>query len=287
MWVTNTLPLSLEGQGQKVLKHDFGNFFQPLSYTTQHKTVLIIVPLNLDKHHSWLWCSRMEGRGRHKQTYRPFEEDEVEVVVVFRQHVADDARRVAGADLIAWQDEVDTLREVPQLSRNVVSERPKHQHTAYISNSTCIHSVSCRSHNKYLPPTSLLVQCPVWISNVPKQNHRVRTNYDSTSILRNLFLRIPRSYCHNNYASMHARTHAHTHTTISQLSGFCPGQPGRAGPRRNIHPLTPIVVINHPLSASSIYYDPWHPLCSIYVPDSLFSQSLSKFSLVYLLAYRK
>jgi len=31
----------------------------------------------------------------------------------------------------------------------------------------------------------------------------------------------------------------------------------------------PIMVINHPLSASSIYYDPRHPPCSIYVPDSL------------------
>jgi len=30
-----------------------------------------------------------------------------------------------------------------------------------------------------------------------------------------------------------------------------------------------------PLSASSIYYDPWHPLCSIYVPDSLFPHSPS------------
>jgi len=28
------------------------------------------------------------------------------------------------------------------------------------------------------------------------------------------------------------------------------------------------------LSASSIYYDPWHPMCSIYVPDSLFPQCL-------------
>jgi len=28
------------------------------------------------------------------------------------------------------------------------------------------------------------------------------------------------------------------------------------GTRRNIHSLTPIMVINHPLSASSIYYDP-------------------------------
>jgi len=57
------------------------------------------------------------------------------------------------------------------------------------------------------------------------------------------------------------------------------------GTRRNIHPLTPIMVINHSLSAFSIYYDPWHPPCSIYMLDSLFPQSLSKFSLVYLLAW--
>jgi len=55
--------------------------------------------------------------------------------------------------------------------------------------------------------------------------------------------------------------------------------------QNNIHPLTPIVVINHPLSASSIFYDPWHPPCSIYVPDSLFPQPLSKFSLVCPLAW--
>jgi len=40
------------------------------------------------------------------------------------------------------------------------------------------------------------------------------------------------------------------------------------------YPLTPIVVINHPLSASSIYYDPWHPPCSIYMPDSLLFHNL-------------
>jgi len=33
-----------------------------------------------------------------------------------------------------------------------------------------------------------------------------------------------------------------------------PGLPGRAGTRRNIHPLTPIVIINHPLSEAHIYY---------------------------------
>jgi len=38
----------------------------------------------------------------------------------------------------------------------------------------------------------------------------------------------------------------HTHTTVLRLFGFCPGQPGWAGTRRNIHPLTPIVVIKYP-----------------------------------------
>ena len=45
------------------------------------------------------------------------------------------------------------------------------------------------------------------------------------------------------------------------------------------------MVISHPLSASSIYYDPWHPPCSIHTPDNLLPQSLSKLSLVYLLAW--
>jgi len=44
--------------------------------------------------------------------------------------------------------------------------------------------------------------------------------------------------------------------------------------RRNIHPLPPNMIINHPLSASSIYYL-WHHLFSIYVPDSLSAQSWS------------
>jgi len=39
--------------------------------------------------------------------------------------------------------------------------------------------------------------------------------------------------------------------------------------RRNIHPLTPIVVLNHLLSAFSIYNDPWHPPCSIYMHDTI------------------
>jgi len=72
-----------------------------------------------------------------------------------------------------------------------------------------------------------------------------------------------------------------TTTTVLLFSGFCLGQPRWAGTIRNIHPLTTSVVINHSLSDCSIYYSP----CSIYVPDSLLPQSLSKFSLVYLLAW--
>jgi len=72
---------------------------------------------------------------------------------------------------------------------------------------------------------------------------------------------------------------------VLRLSAFCLGQTRWASTRRNIHPLLPIVIINHPLSASSIYYKPWHPSCSIYMPNSLFAQFLSKFYLLYLLAW--
>jgi len=70
--------------------------------------------------------------------------------------------------------------------------------------------------------------------------------------------------------------HNHTHNHL-RLYGFCLGQPRWAGTRRNIHPLTPIVVINCPLSTSSIQHDPWHPSCSVHAPDSLFPQSLQVF----------
>ena len=38
--------------------------------------------------------------------------------------------------------------------------------------------------------------------------------------------------------------------------------------QKNTHPLTPVLIIGHPLSTSSIYYDPQHPQCSVYVLDS-------------------
>ena len=43
-------------------------------------------------------------------------------------------------------------------------------------------------------------------------------------------------------------------------------------------------MIGHPLSSSSIYNDPWHPLCSVYELDSPLGQPLSRSSLVFLLA---
>jgi len=48
--------------------------------------------------------------------------------------------------------------------------------------------------------------------------------------------------------TLHTHTHTHTHNRFTALwiLSFCPGQPGWTGTRRNIHPLTPIVVINRP-----------------------------------------
>ena len=72
----------------------------------------------------------------------------------------------------------------------------------------------------------------------------------------------------------------HTH---NRLTAVDPGLPGKAGTRRNTHPLTPILIIGHLLSTYSIYYDPQHPLCSVYVLDNPLWQPLSRSSLVFLL----
>jgi len=77
-----------------------------------------------------------------------------------------------------------------------------------------------------------------------------------------------------------ATTTTTTTTTTTPFYGslyLVRDNPGDPVPARSIHPLTPIVVINHSLSAPSIYYDPWHPPCSIYVPNSLFAQSIKVF----------
>ena len=63
-----------------------------------------------------------------------------------------------------------------------------------------------------------------------------------------------------------------THTHTQPFNGLCPGLPGWASIGRNSRLLTPILIIRHPLSTSSIYYDPLHPPCSIYMLDSPFPQ---------------
>jgi len=73
------------------------------------------------------------------------------------------------------------------------------------------------------------------------------------------------------FSSWSIHTHTHTH---NRLTAFCPGLPGHARTRRNIHPLTPILIIGHPLSSSSIYNNPWQPLCSVYELDSPLVQPL-------------
>ena len=65
---------------------------------------------------------------------------------------------------------------------------------------------------------------------------------------------------------------------------LCLGLPGWASTRRNTHPPTILIIIQS-LSASSIYHDPLHPLCSNYVLGNLFAQPLSMSSLVYLLVW--
>ena len=51
---------------------------------------------------------------------------------------------------------------------------------------------------------------------------------------------------------LHTRTHARTHKLL--FNGFCLGLAGNTG--RNIHLLTPILIIKHALSVYSVYYDP-------------------------------
>jgi len=121
--------------------------------------------------------------------------------------------------------------------------------------------------------------------NIWSMKWRVSGQQVDQKKLAHMHARMHTHTCTYAHARTHAHTHTHTHTTILWLSGFCPGQTRWAATRRNIHALTPLVIISHPLSASSTQHDPSHPSHSIHVPDSLFPQSLSKFSLVYLLAW--
>ena len=77
------------------------------------------------------------------------------------------------------------------------------------------------------------------------QKHKLMMHVWSTQFICSLTLWVCLTH-------LHTQTHTHTHATVLQLSGFCLAQPGWAGSRRNIHPLTSIIVISCPLSASFI-----------------------------------
>ena len=73
--------------------------------------------------------------------------------------------------------------------------------------------------------------------------------------------------------------HTHTQPFTGLLSGTT-----RVGQYQKKHsPTHTHLIIGHPLSSSSIYNDPWHPLRSVYELDSPLGQPLSRSSLVFLL----
>ena len=88
------------------------------------------------------------------------------------------------------------------------------------------------------------------------------------------------STCENH--QHHTHTHTHTQPFYGSVE-IVRDNPGEPVPEET---FTHYTHRGHQssLSAFSIYYDTWHPLYSIHVLYSLFPQSLSKFSLVYLLA---
>jgi len=70
-----------------------------------------------------------------------------------------------------------------------------------------------------------------------------------------------------------------THTNpYNHLTALCLGLPGLASTRRNIHPLTPVLIFKHPLSTSFIYYDQYTWLTVLFhnlSPGPLWSSSWS------------
>ena len=81
--------------------------------------------------------------------------------------------------------------------------------------------------------------------------------------------------------------HTHTHSHFMALWNFFRDNLGEPVPEETFthSHLSWSSVVPYLLYPSITIHHPWHPPCSIYVPDSLFPQSLSKFSLVYVLAW--
>jgi len=74
-----------------------------------------------------------------------------------------------------------------------------------------------------------------------------------------------------------SHTCTHAHSAILGLSGLCLRQPKCVGTGRNIYPLTPIMAVNYPLSASSIFYDPWFLPVQFVCPTVFFHNVFQSF----------
>lgn len=58
----------------------------------------------------------------------PFEQEQVEVVVLLGEEVAKDTSRIPRSDLVCRQSEVHTLDEIPQLGSSILGETPVTYH---------------------------------------------------------------------------------------------------------------------------------------------------------------
>ena len=160
---------------------------------------------------------------------------------------------------------------------------------SYISSSGSVHVVELwwkthgHTHTHILQPSGLCPELPSWAgtrTNVDFteardsewQWHQLvylqictspqTDNHASTLPLSFLQARCPSYHENNDVKALKAvhnnggrimDTHTHNRFTVLWIgTTLCLGQSGWAGTRRNIHPLTPIVVINCPLSVSSI-----------------------------------
>ena len=60
----------------------------------------------------------------------------------------------------------------------------------------------------------------------------------------------------SSFSLLTATVHNYSHTH-SRLTALCRGLPGWAGTRRNIHPLTPILIIGHPFARNDLCCVGW------------------------------
>jgi len=105
--------------------------------------------------------------------------------------------------------------------------------------------------------------------NIGRRDSSISDDHWQLSLLLSMSLPCIVDLGQMSYRCVTRNKHTHVH---SRLTSLCPGlswyqKKKKAGTRRNTHPLTPILIIGHPLSSSSIYCDPQHPP-SVYMPDA-------------------